>query len=110
MGLAKRLGLKAGEDILDRGGKLLESWEDRNQRLIFEKSHRFKVGEKVVISTLPDVSFRVYQSLLGTVIRTVTSRDTGACIRVEFGGVGLNFWNPEQELVHATELAKLLYR
>lgn len=106
MGLAKRLGLKAGQDILERGGEVLESAEDRQARLAFEYSHPFQINDKVL---MVNPSPEAYRGLVGTITRIQTSRHTGPCISGLFGGVNRNFHKPNEELILATSIAKLLF-
>lgn len=110
MSFTKRLGLKVGGDILDQDGKIIESKEDRVARMNFERSHPFEVGHRVLLTKTHTPNMKVYQSIIGIVSRVKTTPSTGCCITIDFGGVNINIWEPNKDLIPATKLGSLIYR
>ena len=83
-----------------------ESEEQYQERMAFEASHNFKVGDLVLYSAqgLASIPVRLkhtYADFIGKVIETKTRPEGGPMIRVEFGGVRINIWHPNEELIRA---------
>lgn len=106
---------KPGVDLLDRDS---EDYQSKKDRINFEASHEFKVGDRVMYAGVLNIKkTRLQQDMakysdpyaVGEVMRTKTTAGTGCCIAVRFQGVHLNFWNPSIELIRFTPVAKLLY-
>ncbi len=116
--------------------KYREYEEDEKQlqeRLEFETSHTYKVGDKVLLivtkepmevihstnfingnavesyKRLSSALDSVYEGLVGEVVRTSTTPSTGPCIRVSLGGMELNILYPNEQLLPANEITELLY-
>lgn len=109
MGLPLRHLHKPGMDIL----AFVEYEEQRLERLAFEKSHTFKVGDEVYLSakwladgTLPKTQ---YADIKGKVTEVVTRPEGGPHIRTSFGGVGINIWNPNEDLIRVDAATEALY-
>ena len=94
-----------------------ETDEEIEERIAFEQSHNFKVGESVLLTTdwivireSKDNSYSVFKNAIGVVNRVETSRETGPCIRISVGGLGINIYEPNKELVRESDtLGRLLY-
>lgn len=102
-----------------------ESEDYRLERLKFENSNPFKVGDEVLlVSVLDSIELREdrlnlwnslqnslltpYLGKVGTVKRIATTSATGPCMRIVFNGVGINIWDPNM-LRLADDISKALY-
>lgn len=94
--------------------KYVESPAQYLERLAFEDSHTFKVGNLVYLSAegiadLGDILSPLYADIKGKVSRVVTTSGTGPCIAVFFGGVNINIWNPTAHLILCDGVTEVLY-
>lgn len=100
---------KAGTTRRGSNGEYVESEEERVQRQQFDLSHSFYNGQKVLIIKESDYLSWQNGTVIGTVSRAKTNEGTGACIRVVYGGVGINIWNPNEDLLVLDTICELLY-
>ena len=92
----------------------MEGIEERTARLDFEASHSFKVGDRVYLTNDFWKGWDVVKQYFSTtevwiVTRVKTSVSTGACLRIESGGVELNVFSPNEDLFKCDEITDLLY-
>lgn len=88
-------------------GVYQEAPEATRAREAFEASHSFKVGDEVYV--LAEATGMYFKYHTAKVVRTVTTPETGPCIRVERGGVGINIFFPNIGLIPITRIARFLY-
>lgn len=109
MGIRIEMGMVLGPKEVH----YIETEGGRQLREIFEMSHDFKVGDVVYLSASWLASnkrlYYSYADLRWTIQRIKTEPATGACIRIWGGGVGLNIWHPDKDLIRANQVTELLY-
>ena len=101
---------KAGEMRRGANGEYAESDQERLQRQQFDLSHSFYKGQKVLIIKTSDILVWQNGQIIGEVSRAKTEPGTGPCIRVTYGGVGINIWNPNEDLLVLDTICELLYK
>lgn len=111
MGYILEMGMVTGPKTRE----YIETVEECQQRKLFEISHNFKVGDEVYLSAtwLAQKNMvgnrSVYADIKGTVSRIKTEAATGPCIQVRFGGVGINIWKPNEDLIRVNTVTEALY-
>lgn len=78
------------------------------KRRAFEASHPFKVGDKVFVINSNLILFKM-TSPVGVVEYIKTNRSTGCSIGVKFDEIVTKFYDPNNELIIATNIVLLLY-
>jgi len=109
MGILLEMGMVLGP----KSREFIESVEECQARKLFELSHNFKVGDEVYLSAKWLADGRLpraqYADIKGKVTEVVTRPEAGACIRTVFDGVGLNIWNPNEDLIRVDTATEALY-